>query len=63
MTPHQVQPIPRDWTVGEVTGATVVRQAATNGMWRFRRNNDLLLTSTPPSLSTVRGSRKSAGAW
>ena len=46
ISPHVAAFMRRQWTAEDFTDAQVVRKAVVNGMWRFMRDYDLLLTPT-----------------
>jgi aspartyl-tRNA(Asn)/glutamyl-tRNA(Gln) amidotransferase subunit A len=66
MSPHLVDLISRPWTAEEFTDAQTVRKAVVNGMWRFMRRYDLLLTptlTTPPFPVHMQGPERVGGRY
>lgn len=46
MSPHLAAVVEQDWKAEDFTNAVMTRKAVYNGMWRFMRDYDLLLTPT-----------------
>jgi aspartyl-tRNA(Asn)/glutamyl-tRNA(Gln) amidotransferase subunit A len=64
MSPHLVDLISRPWTAEEFTDAQTIRKAVVNGMWRFMRRYDLLVTptlTTPPFPVHMQGPERVGG--
>jgi aspartyl-tRNA(Asn)/glutamyl-tRNA(Gln) amidotransferase subunit A len=58
MSPHLVEVLRQDWKAEDITNAVMTRKAVYNGMWRFMRDYDLLLTPTlavPPFETGIQG--------